>query len=169
MKHLHILILSIGFFALVGCGKTEIQTFEFSTEFTFDGPLFEGPNTAQYTLESKWSSFLQDQQITANDVKSVTLKSATVTLDPSFDIALISDLGLTFAADQIEMVQVGGLNPMNSGMNQVELKIGNDINITPFFKQPKFIFLLDAGFTEELYDNYTASARFNFEVEVKVK
>lgn len=168
MKSHLLLLIALPALILLSCGKTESREFSLATEMVFEGPLFEGPNTAQYTMESAWSDFLTAQQIQLDDIKSVTLTSATITLDPNFETSLVSDLGLTFAADEIEMVQVAGLNPLPANANQVELTISNEVDVTPFFKQAKFIVLLDAGVGEELYDNYTASARFNFNVQVKV-
>lgn len=168
MKNQYLLVFALAAVSLFSCGKSEQREFTLAAQLTFEGPLFEGPNTAQLTCDQAWNDFLTEQQIDRSDVKSVTLTSAVITLDPSFETSLVSDLGLTFAADEIEMIQVAGLNPLPSEANQVELTISNEVDVTPFFKQPKFIILLDAGITQELYDNYAASARFNFNVQVKV-
>jgi hypothetical protein len=168
MNNRFLLLFTIPFLSLLSCGETEVREFSFTTDFAFEGPLFEGPNTAQYTLEKIWDDFLSAQQIERSDIKSVSLTSAQITLDSKLETSIVSDLGLTFASDEIEMIQVAGLNPLPADANQVELTISNEVDVTPFFKQPRFIVLLDAGITEELYDNYTASARFNFSVQVKV-
>lgn len=153
-------------FILASCGTEEVHTFTYSSEFVLEGPLFEGPNSGQSTVDEALESWLKEKNILRGQLSDVQLVKAEVSKDDAFDGGLVTDAGLTFAADAIDMVQVATLNPFPADATSGSLKVSEEAELTPFFEQESFIILLDLGLSEDLYDNYAARADLEFEVTV---
>lgn len=166
MKNFLTVVAYFAIFALVACGETVSTRFETTAAFTFDGPLFEGPESAQISIKDPLSRFLNDNNIDRSRIKKVTLIAAAVTIQ--YEAAdVISDAGITFAGSSMDMSQVAVLNPFPKDQAKADLRVSDDAKLAPFFRADDFIVLLDLGFAEDHDDDFRASARMSFEVTFK--
>lgn len=157
------------FVALVftACTPTKTEVFQLEEASLFEGPLFEGPNSGQIRVEEQLTTWLNGFGKDRASVKSVRLLKASFQADPAQEQVQISDAGITFASETSEMLQAASLNPINELNNWNELTVANELDLSPFFQDDYFIVLLDLGMSEDLYDNYEASVKLEFEVELK--
>jgi hypothetical protein len=159
--------LLLAVLTMVSCAPTETVPFQTELDFTFDGPLFEGPESGQASLKASFDAFLIAQGLERHSIKEVKLTEAVVFTNPEYPSQLIADAGLTFAGGDLEMVQVGVINPFPEGGHNGSLNVSDEAKITPFFRASDFIILLDLGFSDDLDDDYTCSAKLNFDVTYK--
>lgn len=160
-------ILIILAMCLAACGERETLTFEAERSFTFEGPLFEGPESAQASLAEAFNAFLNENAIERSQIKAVQLVEAEVTRDDAYPLDLVTDAGLTFAGSGMDMTQVAVLNPVPSDNASFKLNVSAEAKAAPFFKADDFILLLDLGFGDDVDDDYRATARMRFEVTIK--
>lgn len=151
---------------LAACGTAETYKFTYEAEFVLEGPLFEGPNTGQETVNEALDAWLKENNLLKGQLSNVQLVMAEVSKDPALEAGLVTDAGLTFAADQLDMVTAATLNPFPTDASSGSMKVSEEAELTPFFEQESFILLLDLGLSEDLYDNYVAKANLEFEVTV---
>lgn len=152
---------------LGSCGERETLSFETAQSFSFEGPLFEGPESAQASLAHDLNAFLKEKGIDRKQIKAVQLVEVEVTRDEDYPLELVTDAGLTFAGSGMDMTQVAVLNPVPSDQAAFQLKVSNEAESAPFFKAEDFILLLDIGFGDDVDDDYRATARMRFEVTIK--
>lgn len=152
---------------IVSCGERETLTFETELDFTFSGPLFEGPESAQASIAGDLNDFLKANSIRREQIRSVQLVEVEVMRDEAYPLELVTDAGLTFAGSGMDMTQVAVLNPVPSDQAAFQLKVSNEAESAPFFKADDFILLLDIGFGEDVEDDYSAAARMRFEITIK--
>ena len=146
--------------------NTEQATYKLENiNFDFEGPLFEGPNTGQYTVKVNLSDQLDG--IEAKQIHNATLKSAVITAGEGTDFGLVSSLVLQLASDDAEMASAGVLNPVPEGTEEASLQPSSEAELTDFFKGESFILVLDAGLTEDLYDNMQLKGTFEFNLDIK--
>lgn len=152
---------------LSGCAEEQQLKVKYEYDVELAGPLFAGPNTGQLELGGLLDEALKDIEATREQIDQVRLISATVTKDDAFESGLVTDAGLTFTANDLDMVGAATVNPFPAEKKQADLKISQEVDLTPFFKQESFIILLDLGFNEDLYENYSAGLAFELDVIVK--
>ncbi len=153
--------------AIASCGERETLTFETELDFTFSGPLFEGPESAQASIAGDLNDFLKAKSIRREQIRSVQLTEVEVTRDEAYPLELVTDAGLTFAGSGMDMTQVAVLNPVPSDNASFKLNVSAEAKAAPFFKADDFILLLDLGFGDDVDDDYRATARMRFEVTIK--
>lgn len=152
---------------LMACGERETLTFETVREFEFEGPLFEGPESAQASIADDLNAFLKSNDIERKQIKSVKLAEVEVTRDDAYEAELVTDAGLTFAGSGMDMTQVAVLNPVPSDQKAFKLNVSSEAEAAPFFKAEDFILLLDIGFGDDVDEDYSATARMRFEITIK--
>jgi hypothetical protein len=150
-----------------GCAEEHQLKLKYEYDVELAGPLFAGPNTGQLELGGLLDEALKEIEATREQIDEVRLISATVTKDGAYESGLVTDAGLTFTASDLDMVGAATLNPFPAEKNEAELKISQEADLTPFFKQESFIVLLDLGLSEDLYENYSAGLAFELDVIVK--
>lgn len=149
------------------CTPTTTEVFQIEESSLFEGPLFEGPNSGQVRVEEQLTNWLNGLNKDRSMVRSVRLKNASFQPDLAQEEVELSDAGITFASENSEMLQAASLNPIKELNEWNELSVGSDVDLAPFFKDGYFIVLLDLGMKEDLYDNYEAKVKLEFEVELK--
>lgn len=154
---------------LAGCGKTSQVTFTTGeVMLTAEGPLFEGSNTVTGDYASQLSAFLERQGATAADVKEARLIRASLVATDSAGFSNVSQLTLSMAAEKVEMQEVGVLNPVPQGSQQVEFKLAEtQTAIADFLKQPSITFVTDANLLQDSPSNLSFKALFEFQITLQ--
>lgn len=161
--------LSLSLF--ISCNKgSKVKTAELSDiVFEFEGPLFEGTNTAQYLYKVNLKELLNENISERNAIKSARLKSATVSMEDCEDcygFETIKSLVLSVVSDgEIPMKEIALLNPVNAKNNTQTLNLSEESEIGDFFNSDKIYLILDADMTEEIDDNI--SMKGNFKIELR--
>ncbi len=167
MNHLSLFGLCLSILVFASCTEKETISFDIQQEVLFEGPLFEGPNSGQFSVSEAFIQFLKTNNIDRGRITKVVLASAEATVDGNTEGLNVTDAGLTFAGGELDMIQVAGLNPFPTTQTNGKLNVSQEAQITPFFKQNDFILLLDLGFDDDLYDDYTAEVSLRFDVTFK--
>lgn len=167
MKLLSLFGIFFSIILFTSCAEKETISFEVQQEVLFEGPLFEGPNSGQFSVSEAFNQFLKSNGIERSRITKVVLNSAEATVDTVTEDLNVTDAGLTFAGGELDMIQVAGLNPFPEGEESGRLTVSQEAEITPFFKKDDFILLLDLGFDNDLYDDYRAEVALRFDVTFK--
>lgn len=163
------MILSVMAMAFLACNPETKQanyTLE-NLSFEFEGPLFEGPNTGQYTLEVQLDKVMEGLASETAKVRHARLNKAVIRPGEGSDFSLINSLVLQLASDDAEMMEIGVLNPVPEGSNEAELNASTEADVADFFNGKSFILVLDAGLKEDLYDNMILKGTFEFSLEIQ--
>lgn len=149
---------------LSACQEKETHPFSFKGEAFIEGPLFAGPNTGQLEMGEELNTWLEGMNATADMISEVKLKKVTYNKDDDQPKELISDAGLAFTANDLDMVNVAALNPLPADAASADLSISQEAEITEFFQSGDFIMLIDLGLNEDLYDNYYVEVGMEFDI-----
>lgn len=137
-------------------------------EFEFEGPIFEGANTAQYLYSVDLKDMLKQDIVEDGAIKSAALKSATISSESCEDcygFESIKSLVLSIVSNgEIPMKEIALLNPINADQNTQNLKLAEEAEIGDFFNTEKIYWVLDADITEDIDDNLTLLGNFKFEL-----
>ena len=150
-----------------GCTSNE-HYIEYTVEdasFTFEGPLFSGPNSAQSELVIDLASILDSLQLDASHIHHVALKEATIEAD-SLPFSGINSFVLQCTGNQSAMVQAAVLNPVTPGMSAT-LTPASDADLSAIFKEGTCYALLDADIAEDADTSFTMYGTFRFMIHVK--
>lgn len=165
-----LIFLGLTLTLFVSCSKgSKVKTAELNNiEFEFEGPIFEGANTAQYLYSIDLKSLLE-QEITEDDaIKSAVLKSASITSDNCEDcygFESVKSLVLSIVSDgEIPMKEIALLNPIKADQNTQKLKLAEEAEIGDYFNTEKIYWVLDADITEDIDDNLTLFGNLKFEL-----
>lgn len=163
------LLLAIVSFLITACSGKRVETTYTiqGVELVMEGPLFEGPNSANITHMVDLSQLPDSLGVTPENIKGATLTTAVFYVADTSNFDLVSDFRLTLTADGAEMTEVAILSPVAAGTNRVALQVSEEADLRDFFRLPEFIILVDAGLKEDLYDNYYLSADLTFTLSVK--
>lgn len=157
--------MSIGVLILLSsCQEKETHPFSFNGKAFVEGPLFAGPNTGQLEMGESLTNWLKEMNATADMISEVKLKKVSYKKDADQPMELISDAGLVFTANDLDMVNVAALNPLPADVSSADLPISQEAEITEFFKSGDFIMLIDLGLNEDLYDNYYVEVGMEFDI-----
>ncbi len=163
-------IFGLSLLLFISCSKgSKVKTTELSdVVFEFEGPLFEGTNTAQYLYSVNIKELLNDDISEENAIKSATLKSATISMEECencYGFETIKSLVLSMVSDgEIPMKEIALLNPVNAKNNSQALKLAEELEIGEFFNTDKIYWVLDADITEEIDDNISMIGNFKIEL-----
>ncbi len=160
MKKINLLFLFSIFLILLSC-KTETKNYTLQNiEFTVEGPLFEGSNSAQYEVEVDVNKIQSADKI--NEAKFI---SCQLFAPDSSDFSNVSGFVLQLTGENSDMTEIALLNQVNGG-SYVQLKPSSDKDISNFFKQNKFILLMDTYLKKDQEKNLKFKANIVFEVKV---
>lgn len=160
MKKINLLFLFSIFLILLSC-KTETKNYTLQNiEFTVEGPLFEGSNSAQYEVEVDVNKIQSADKI--NEAKFI---SCQLFATDSSDFSNVSGFVLQLTGENSDMTEIALLNQVNGG-SYVQLKPSSDKDISNFFKQNKFILLMDTYLKKDQEKNLKFKANIVFEVKV---
>ena len=137
---------------------------------TLEGPLFEGPNQGQYSLEIDLKSILGDAYQEGMLISDARLTSATVAPGDSLGFGMVRSLVLSFASDDAEvaMQEVAFKNPLPAESSSVALEVAPDAKLGTLVSGGTVYLVLDADLAEEFYDG-NRSFKVNLTLDLTVK
>lgn len=135
------------------CSPKQEKTATLSVTTTAEGPFFAGPNSLMHLYEVDLAALLKDENITKDQLSSITLTKATASLLPkdSLTLSAFSSATLQVVADDEPMTSIAVANPIASEGTSVELTVSKEADLAPFFKQDQFTLLIDWDFVEDDY------------------
>lgn len=151
-----LLMLTMGF--LASCGEEAVSTYSVNSQaFVMEGPLFQGPNTAQ-------ASFAPAMEA-EGELTGATLASASLSVPAGQTFDAFSDVVLQLVTGSSDMIQVGVLNPVPKGQSNITLQVSNEADLTELLKSEECVWVVDANIPVDMMDTtLTFSGDFSFEV-----
>lgn len=152
------------------CGGGEKTTYLLKdVEFTAEGPLFEGANPIQYTINVDLKSILGDKFSDGVKITSASLKSATLRAVDTAGFKDVSSFVMSLASDnsELNMKELAVINPVNPGSNSVTLTPSTEATAEEFFGEKQFYILIDAALAKDREAGLVFKGDFEFEITHK--
>lgn len=163
------LVLPLLFLGSCGKGsKTQVASLN-DLEFSYEGPLYEGPNTGQYAWKVNLKDLLKDQYSEGMKIKGAKILAAEIRdedCEDCYGFDVIKSLVLSFASNnkEIPMQEVALLNPIDADKNAQSLNVSGEADLTDFLNENDVYIVLDADITEDIEDNLTLKANITLEL-----
>ena len=158
-----ILFLLLG--VLISCSKPVEKTVTLDNiELTAEGPLFEGSNTFQATLENPLNAFLKENGITKEDIAEVTVSGCTLSTSDSNFFNIYNSATIQLFSDNSEMQNVAVVNPIPQNQKELTVEVAKEQEgVTEIFNDKNIYVVGDAIIKEDVYDNlsFTATIKLN--------
>lgn len=151
--------LLLGAIALISsCGQETASSYQVNDQsFVMEGPLFQGPNTAQ-------ASFAPAMEA-EGDLTKATLASAILKAPEGQNFDAFSDIVLQLVTSSSDMIQVGVLNPVPKGQSSLTLQISKESDLTELLSSEECVWVIDANIPTDMMDTtLTFSGNFSFDV-----
>ncbi len=155
---------------MASCGGGEKTTFQMKdVEFTLAGPLYEGANPVQYTVNVDLKAILGDKYTEGVKISGATLKSATLKAGDSANFDGVSSFVLSLASDNkdLNMKELAVLNPVKAGASSVLLSPSTEATAGEFFGEKQFYIVVDAALAKDLDADLVFKGDFEFELTYK--
>lgn len=138
-------------------------------EFTLSGPLFEGPNPAQYTVVVDLKTLLGDQYKEGLKITHAVLKSAHIRPVDIANFDGVSNFVISLASDnpELQMKELAFLNPVKSGTTDAALSVSNEVTAEDYFGEKQFYIVMDAGLAKDIEADMVFKGDFEFEMTYK--
>lgn len=148
----------IGMVLLSSCGQETVSNYPVNDQsFVMEGPLFQGPNTAQ-------ASFSPDMKAEGK-LTSATLTSAVLKAPEGQNFDAFTDVVLQLVASSSDMIQVGVLNPVPKGQSSLTLQVSNEADLSELLSSEECVWVIDANIPVDMMDTtITFSGDFTFDV-----
>ena len=131
-----------------------------------EGPLYEGANLSQGEVKNTLNAFAKENGITAEAIKSVQLKSLTISAVDSNSLDPFTSFNLQFASDQTAMVQAAAINKVEPGAKSINATIASQQEgLLELLKQDKFILVVDATVAKDTSMNINMIGKMEIEVK----
>jgi hypothetical protein len=131
-----------------------------------EGPLYEGANLSQGVVQNAINAFAKENGITADAIKSVQLKSLTISATDSNSLDPFTSFNLQFASDQTAMVQAAAINKVEPGAKTINATIASQQEgLLELLKQDKFILVVDASIAKDTSMNINLIGKMEIEVK----
>lgn len=131
-----------------------------------EGPLYEGANLSQGEVQNALNAFAKENGITVDAVKSVQLKSLTISATDSNSLDAFTSLNLQFASDQTAMVQAAAVNKIEPGTKSINATIASQQEgLLELLKQDKFILVVDATVAKDTSMNINLQGKMEIEIK----
>lgn len=135
------IIFFLGFIALAAC-SADLAQLEVEKNLMLQGEmLFEGANTLSMDNDQDLISLIEEAGLTTDQVKSVGISEAKITLNSS-EKSIAESLLLQIVSDNNELITLGTLNPLPEGAI-VDLKLAEEIDIKPYLEDSGCTWVLD--------------------------
>ncbi|MEM6265134.1 MAG: hypothetical protein AAGI38_21680 [Bacteroidota bacterium] len=143
---------------LASCGTETASNYAVSDQsFVMEGPLFQGPNSAQ-------ASFSPAMEAEGKLTKA-TLASAMLEVPEGQNFDAFSDIVLQLVTGYSDMIQVGVLNPVPKGQSSLTLQVSQEADLTELLSSEECFWVIDANIPVDMMDTtLTFSGDFSFEV-----
>lgn len=151
-----------------GDGEKTTYTLK-NVEFTLAGPLFEGPNPAQYTVAVDLKEILGDRYKEGIKVTRASLKSAHIRAVDSANFDGVGSFVVSLASDnpELKMKELAFLNPVKAGTKDAVLSVSNEVTAEEYFAEKQFYLIVDASLLKDLEANMVFKGDFDFELSYK--
>jgi hypothetical protein len=138
-------------------------------EFTLSGPLFEGPNPAQYTVSVDLKEILGDRYKEGVKISDASLKSAHIRSVDSANFDGVGSFVVSLASDnpELKMKELAFLNPVKPGTTDAVLSVSNEVTAEEYFAEKQFYLIVDASLLKDLEANMVFKGDFDFELSYK--
>ena len=138
-------------------------------EFTLSGPLFEGPNPAQYTVSVDLKEILGDRYKEGVEISGASLKSAHIRSVDSANFDGVGSFVVSLASDNtdLKMKELAFLNPVKPGTTDAVLSVSNEVTAEEYFAEKQFYLIVDASLLKDLEANMVFKGDFDFELSYK--
>ncbi len=148
----------VGMVLLSSCGQETASKYPVNDEsFVMEGPLFQGPNTAQASFSP---TIKADGKLT-----SATLASAVLKAPEGQNFDAFSDVVLQLVTSSSDMIQVGVLNPVPKGQSSLTLQVSNEADLSELLSSEECVWVIDANIPVDMMDTtITFSGDFTFDV-----
>jgi len=119
------------------------------------GPFFSGPNSliAEQTVD--FEQLIVGQNLSAQQLESVKLEEVSVSLRAidSIDFSYFDDASLSIVGNDIEMMSIATLNPIDSKGQNILLQASEEAELVDYFKAGNYSLVLDMGLNQDLFLN----------------
>jgi len=156
---------------LSACGKgSKSQVVSLNDlAFSFEGPLYEGPNSGQYAWKVNLKELLKDQYSEGMKIKGAKILAAEVNeteCEDCYGFEQIKSLVLSFASNnkEIPMQEIALLNPIASDKKTQVLNVSGEADLTAFLNESDVYIVLDADITEDIEDNVDLKTNITLEL-----
>ena len=138
-------------------------------EFTLSGPLYEGPNPAQYTVAVDLKTLLGDNYAEGVKISHAVLKSAHIRAGDSANFDGVNSFVMSLAGDNpdLQMKELAFLNPVKAGTTDAALSISNEVTAEDYFAEKQFYIVVDAGLAKDIEADMVFKGDFEFELTYK--
>jgi hypothetical protein len=143
---------------LSSCGQETASSYQVNDQsFVMEGPLFQGPNTAQATFSPAMEA--------EGKLTKATLASAVLEVPEGQNFDAYSDIVLQLVAGSSDMIQVGVLNPVPKGQSSLTLQVSKEADLTELLSSKECVWVIDANIPTDMMDTtLTFSGNFSFDV-----
>ncbi|MBM3439146.1 MAG: hypothetical protein FJX91_08475 [Bacteroidetes bacterium] len=138
-------------------------------EFTLSGPLYEGPNPAQYTLAVDLKTLLGDKYKEGVKITNAILKSAHIRAVDSSNFDGVNNFVVSLASDnpELQMMELAFMNPVKAGTIDANLSVSNEVTAEDYFGEKQFYIVVDAGLSKDIEADMIFRGDFEFELSYK--
>ncbi len=166
--HRFIPILIVCLF-LVSCMREKVViTYEIKDlEFVSDDMVFEGSNTLQNTHALELASANGLNQLTEDQIKKVKLVKASLQTTDTSHFDNVNSIVLQISSDKTEMAQFAVVNPVPTGLDQLNMTLAEEADAADAFKQPSIYLIADVNVKKDLETPIRFKASLTFEVTIK--
>jgi len=174
-----ILLLPLAFVALLSCEKIddlEKPISSFDTEFYGMDFLVEandvtgGQIFAEDSIDNDISTVLSQLGFNADQVESVTLKEAIVSLTESenyTDFNMLGVLELTVYTDSQRETKIAWLNPVPTNQSELILDLTEE-DVLPYFLEDNFILTAQGHLKQRINENVKLHAKVKFRIRARL-
>ena len=151
--------LLIGVIALLSsCGEETASSYPVNNQsFVMEGPLFQGPNTAQASFAPAMTA--------EGELTKATLASAVLEVPEGQTFDAFSDIVLQLVPGSSDMIQVGVLHPVPKGQTSLTLQVSKEADLTELLSSEECVWVIDANIPVDMMDTtLTFSGNFSFDV-----
>ncbi len=169
-RAVRLLFAAVAVFMASCGGGGEKTTYQMKdVEFTLAGPLFEGANPVQYTVQVDLKAILGDKYLEGMKITGATLKNATLKAADSANFDGVSSFVLSLASDNkdLNMKELAVLNPVKAGSSSVVLAPSTEATAGEFFGEKQFYIVVDAALAKDMDSDLSFKGDFEFELTYK--
>ncbi|GAB1447372.1 hypothetical protein MASR2M44_03650 [Bacteroidota bacterium] len=167
MKKISFLLFAASILLLGAC-KNETKKITYTLDnlqFNLEGPLFEGPNTAQVPVQLDLAKITGIPKANGSQIKSVKLVGCEINAPEGQNFNPVSNVVLQLAADKVDMTEIALLNPIPQSSQSIAPQPKAN-ELSSFFQQGNIIVLLDATLIADQEESLSFTGKLSFELEV---
>jgi len=158
----NLFIASLLLVVLAGCQTLAVNE-ETSIPLQLSGEmLFEGSNTLQMASVTTPEALAQSLSVETSQIKEVGVASARIEF-PAEEAKIAESLLLQIVSNNRDLVTIGTLSPLPSGTS-FDLKLAENIDLLPYFKDEGCTWVLDVNLSEDLMDDLSVAGSLRLQI-----